>query len=393
LEINFNCNVRIAILIRGDRALGYSTDDVALPIELADFRESGLLAASGSFRVALLIPMCGPAGIWAPSCISSAQVAAAELNRANGIGGRRVQLIMIDAAVEADEPIEETVNDLIELNAIDAIVGMHLSAVRQRLSKVVRQRIPYIYTPLYEGGETTPGLFAIGETPQEQLAPALAEIQARYHPKSWALIGNDYVWPRSSHSLAKSVLRTAGVELAMECYVPFGLPNMSDLVDRVEASGADAVLVSLVGQDAVNFNRLFGKRGLHRKAVRLSCALEENGLMACGRSNLERMFSVSSYFGSISTEANASFKERYYALHGDAAPALNSIGQSTYEGIHYLASLLRDFGAVWRMRTSQDLLPVIHSSGRSFARNDAAQRPDVYLARADGINFCDFKIL
>ncbi|QFT61152.1 Aliphatic amidase expression-regulating protein (plasmid) [Sulfitobacter sp. THAF37] len=377
----------------GRRALGHKKEDAALPIELADFRASGLLAASGSFRVALLIPMCGSAGIWAPSCISSAQVAAAELNRKDGIGGRRVQLIMIDAAVEADEPIEETVNDLIELNAIDAIVGMHLSAVRQRLSKVVRQRIPYIYTPLYEGGETTPGLFAIGETPAVQLAPAMAALQAKYRPRSWAMVGNDYVWPRSSHSLAKSFLKSAGVDLAMECYVPFGLPSLSGLVDRVEASGAEAVLVSLVGQDAVNFNRQFGRRGLHRKAVRLSCALEENGLMACGRGNLERMFSVSSYFGSITTDANAGFKERYFGLHGDAAPALNAIGQSTYEGLHYLAALLRDYPAVWHLRSSRDILPVIHPSGRSYARDAGLKRPDVYLARADGVQFSDFKLL
>ena len=153
------------------------SEDTVLPIELADFRENGHLAAPGCFRVALLIPMCGSAGIWAPSCISSAQVAVAELNRGNGIDGRRVQLIMIDSAVEAGEPVEEIVNDLIELDAIDAIVGMHLSAVRQQLSKVVRQRVPYIYTPLYEGGEKTPGLFAIGETPQEQLGPAIAMLQ------------------------------------------------------------------------------------------------------------------------------------------------------------------------------------------------------------------------
>ncbi|MBT3143836.1 substrate-binding domain-containing protein [Ruegeria litorea] len=364
-----------------------------MPIELADLREHGNLHASGSFRVALLIPMCGPAGIWAASCISSAQVAVAELNRSDGIQGRRVQLIMIDAAVEAGEPIEEIVNELIELGAIDAIVGMHLSAVRQRLSKVVRQRVPYIYTPLYEGGETTPGLFAIGETPQEQLGPAMAMLQQRFRPRKWALIGNDYVWPRSSHSFAKTCLKNMEVDLAMECYVPFGLPSMTKLVDRLEASGADAVLVSLVGQDAVNFNREFGRRGLHRSILRLSCALEENGLMACGEGNLESHFSVSSYFGSISTDANNCFKERYYALHGETGPALNAIGQSTYEGLHYLSGLLQDFGDVWQERSTQDYLPVVHQSGRSFTRKNGSKRPSVYLARADGIQFCDFKIL
>lgn len=375
---------------RGVRTL---PDDVTMPIELADFRVSAQFHARNSFCVALLIPLCGSAGIWAPSCISSAQVAAAELNQHGGIQGRKVKLIMIDAAVEASEPIEEIINDLIDLGAIDAIVGMHISAIRQRLSKVVRQRIPYIYTPLYEGGETTAGLFAIGETPQEQLGPALNRLQEIYRPRKWALIGNDYVWPRSSNTYAKTCLKDMNVEVAMECYVPFGLTNMTPLLDNLAASGADAVLVSLVGQDAVAFNRSFGRRGMHKSILRLSCALEENGLMACGKGNLERLFSVSSYFGSISTEANAAFKERYYGLHGDMAPALNALGQSTYEGLQYLAALLQDFEDVWRERSTRDHLPVNHHSGRIFADTGSRKRPSVYLARADGVQFVDFTIL
>ena len=93
--------------------------------------------ASSAFRVALLIPMCGSAGIWGPSCIASAQVAAHELNRRNGIAGRDVQLVLIDSAIEAQAPVESLVHSLIETRSIDAIVGMHISAVRQRLTKVV----------------------------------------------------------------------------------------------------------------------------------------------------------------------------------------------------------------------------------------------------------------
>ena len=369
------------------------TAEAMMPIELAEFRESGLLARQSCFRVALLIPLCGSAGIWAPSCISSAQVAVEELTRQAGIDGRKVQLIMIDAAVEAAEPIEEIINDLIDMGAIDAIVGMHISAIRQRLSKVVRQRVPYIYTPLYEGGETTTGLFAIGETPQEQLGPAITRLQDIYKPRKWALIGNDYVWPRSSHSYAKSHLKSFDVDVVMESYVPFGLSSMKPVVEALDASGADAVLVSLVGQDAVNFNRMFGRMGMHKSMIRLSCAMEENGLMACGAGNLERLFAVSSYFGAVATEANAAFKERYHALHGDFAPALNALGQSTYEGLHYLASLLHDHGDLWRVSSTRDGLPVRYSSGRTLLGGDGNARPSVYLARADGMQFCDFKLL
>ncbi|WP_158970839.1 substrate-binding domain-containing protein [Chachezhania sediminis] len=364
-----------------------------MPMELAVFRESGLLARSDCFRVALLIPLCGSAGIWAPSCISSAQVAVAELNRASGIDGRKVQLIMIDAAVEAAEPVEEIVNDLIDMGAIDAIVGMHISAIRQRLSKVVRQRIPYIYTPLYEGGESTPGLFAIGETPHEQLGPAISRLQTTYRPRKWALIGNDYVWPRSSHNYAKDLLKSLDVQVVMEQYLPFGFSRMRPVAEALEASGADAVLVSLVGQDAVDFNRVFGKMGLHRRIIRLSCAIEENGLMACGAGNLERLFAVSSYFGALSTDANAAFKERYHTMHGDFAPALNALGQSCYEGVNYLSSLLCNHGDRWRGASTRDALPVRYLSGRSRSCTSGQGRPTVYLARADGLQFCDFKPL
>ena len=358
-----------------------------VPTELDELRDGHLAAARGTYRIALLIPLCGAAGIWAPSCISSAQAAVEELNRSNGINGRKVQLIMIDSAQETTLPIEETVNDLIESGSIDAIVGMHISAIRQRLSKVVRQRIPYIYTPLYEGGETTAGLYAIGETPDEQLGPSMELIQSDYRPKSWALIGNDYVWPRISHLYAKSKLREMGVDLAYEKYLPFGLSNMAHHVEDIARSGAEAVLISLVGQDAVAFNRAFGAAGLHARMVRLSCAIDENALLASGARNAKRLFVASSYFGALPTEANAAFKELYYGLHGEQAPVLNALGQSTYEGVHFLAGLLEGHAETWCANTLGNTRPVIHRSGRKRNAETRPGRAPIYLARADGLKF------
>lgn len=366
---------------------------IPMPMELADLTDQCLLNGHDGFRVALLIPLCGSAGIWAPSCISSAQVAMKELNASGGIAGRKVQLVMIDAALEADEPIEEVINRLIEGKAIDAIVGMHISAIRQRLSKVVRQRVPYIYTPLYEGGETTPGLFAIGETPSEQLGPALSHLQQTYRPRSWALIGNDYVWPRSSHSFAKSRLNEMSTGLAMERYVPFGARRMGALIEELAGSGAEAVLLSLVGQDAVDFNRAFGRAGLHNRMIRLSCAMEENGLLACGPENLQRLFTASTYFGVLATEANAAFKERYFALHGPHAPVLNALGQSMYEGVQYLAGLIGTHHDLWQQKGAHDPLPVAHKSGRHTSSQATGARAPVYLARADGVQFSIIKKL
>lgn len=332
--------------------------------------------------------MCGSAGLWAPSCIASAQVAVDELNKANGISGRPVQLIMVDTAIETNAPVEELIDSLIRSGSVDAIVGMHISAMRQRLSKVVQGRVPYIYTPLYEGGEHGKGIYAIGETPSQQLGPAMQHLQTQYRPKSWALIGNDYVWPRTSHAYAKTKLAKMGVGLSYEKYLPFGRPDFFREIEEIAAAGTEAVLISLVGQDAVQFNRNFGELGAHSSMIRLSCAIEENALLASGEDGLKRLFSSSSYFASLSTERNAAFKEKYYALHGERAPMLNAIGQSTYEGVQFLNGLIEACEKGWNTESPNTRAPLAYKSvrGSKFISNDVKSLP-IYLARADGVSF------
>ena len=348
-----------------------------------------LLPPPGScYRVALLVPLCGAAGIWSPSCIASAQVAVNELNRRDGIDGRQVQLLLVDAAEEAAVPVDSLVSDLLQAQAIDAIVGMHISAVRQRLSKVVRQRVPFIYTPLYEGGERTPGVIAIGETPALQLGPAIGHLHSTYRFRRWAMIGNDYVWPRASHTFAKRILRNCAAPLVYERYLPFGVADMRPFVDEIRRCRADAVLVSLIGQDAVMFNRAFGDADLHRSTVRFSCAVEENVLLASGPKSLNRFYASAAYFGSLRTEANASFREKYHSTHGDHAPVLNTLGQSTYEGIHCLAALVDTHGDDWRSRAANFAARGHYRSARRLARGTTEPRPlPTYLARVTGMEF------
>ena len=345
-----------------------------------------LAGRSRDFQVGLLIPMCGSAGIWGPSCIASAEVAVHELNRGDGIAGRNVRLVPIDSAVEARVPVEHVVDALIEARSIDAIVGMHISAVRQRLTGVVSGRIPYVYTPMYEGGEHGFGVFAIGDTPAHQLVPAMKWLGRRYRPRKWALIGNDYVWPRVSHRYAKAALIEMDAALVFERYLPFSPPDLAAEVEAIAKSNADAVLISLIGQDAVDFNRIFGDMGLDRRVVRLTCAIEENGLLASGAENLKRLFCSSSYFGALATDANACFREVYHGFHGDRAPVLGALGQSTYEGLHFLASLMGDGKEDWPQQCASRAGPIAYRSARQAAYVSNSDNGLVtFMARADGV--------
>jgi ABC-type branched-subunit amino acid transport system substrate-binding protein len=227
----------------------------------------------GDFVVGLLVPINGSAGIWGPSSIACAQLAQAEINAAGGLLDRRLRLRVIDSSDEALD-VGQVTGELMRRGAIDAIVGMHTSQVRQRVLRDVARQIPYVYTPLYEGGERTPGVFALGETPGQQLRPAIEHLIERYRARRWMFIGNDYVWPRVSHRLAARYVIDRGGEVLADRYLPFGVEDHCELLDEIRRLRPNAILLSLVGQDAVQFNRAFGRCHLSRDMFRLSCAIE-----------------------------------------------------------------------------------------------------------------------
>lgn len=343
--------------------------------------------ARPELNIALCVPLGGSAGIWGPSALASAKLAVAELNREAGIGGCACRLLTINAADDAAD-IEATLTELVQAGDIDAVIGMHTSAVRQRVLRAVGGQIPIVYTPLYEGGESTAGVFAIGETTARQLQPAIGWLGQRKRPRRWFAIGNDYIWPHVSHRMARGYIAEAGAALVGETYVPFGTTDFSAALDALRQSRADAVLVSLVGQDAVEFNRAFGRAGLHRDMLRLSCAIGENELLGIGTDNAEELYVACGYFATLDTESNLAFKERYYAHFGERAPTLNTFGQSTYEGMHFLAALLDG-----NMRSSAGGEPLGEAPLHYRSARDAAYegggitRVPIYLARAEGNAF------
>ena len=338
-------------------------------------------------RIGLCVPLGGISGIWGPSALASAKLATAELNSGSGIGGRSCRLITVDA--DDDAPMLESVlSDLVEAGEVDALIGMHTSRVRQRVLSAIGGQIPFVYTPLYEGGESTPGVFAIGDTPDRQLQPAIAWLSRRERPRRWALLGNDYVWPHVSHQLARGYIDQCGAEVVLERYVPLHTTDFSSLLQDLQRANVDAVLLSLIGEDAIAFNRMFGEQNMAGSMLRLSCAIEENELLAIGAKNTERLFVASSYFAALATDANLAFKERYYDHFGERAPTLNSLGQSTYEGVHFLASLfergLSDRGQ-WAQAGRQPL--TYRSARQAVYVSQGKNLAPIYLAAAEGLVF------
>ena len=102
----------------------------------ADGADSGSGGARRELHIGLCVPMGGLTGIWGPSALASAKLATAELNRGSGIGGRSCRLVLVNAD-DGALMLESVLTDLVHSGEVDALVGMHTSAVRQDRKSVV----------------------------------------------------------------------------------------------------------------------------------------------------------------------------------------------------------------------------------------------------------------
>ncbi len=332
---------------------------------------------SGALRVCLVVPQSGPLGITGPSALDAALLAAHERNVDGGARSRVVELVLVDGGVEPGLVARE-VRQLCDDELVDVVVGFHTSDVHRAVESVVAGRRPYIFTPPHEGGRRQAGVICLGTDPVTQLRGGVGWLASRHAVRRWALVGNDYIWPHAVHRTARGLVAATGGSVVMEGRVPLG--SVRDRVDRiVDALGrsrADAVLLSLVGNDLAIFNRALRHSGLADRLVRLSGSLEENGLLASGGDSSGTMYAAMQSFTTLQDERRLSLEERYQALFGTQAPVLDTYAEGVYDGVH-LAVALADDDAL----TPYGLAP-------SVARllGVGPSRP-VHLARADGLEF------
>ena len=335
----------------------------------------------------LLIPLHGSAGIYGPSCKLCAEMAAAEINADGGVLGRPVRLRVVDASGPPPAVARE-IGGLVDAGAIDAVVGWHISAVRTAVAPRIAGRVPYVYTALYEGGERSPGVFVVGETPTHQLLPAMQWLRREHGVRRWSIVGNDYVWPRGTAAAARRFAPLCDGEIRDEVFVPLGTSGFDAVVRRVAERRADAVLMLLVGQDAVEFNRAFARAGLHDSCRRLSTLIEENTLLASGADGTLGICATAAYFESLVTPESLDFGARYARRYGADAPTLNSPAESCYEGMLLLAALARRARAIGvpALRRVADSVSYGGPRGEVHMRDQHLDQR-VYLAEADALDF------
>jgi len=320
-------------------------------------------------RIGLAVPSSGVLGLTGPAGLAAAVLAAEEANAMGILRGRQLRLVPIDAGQRSAQ-LASTVGTLIDAGALDAVCGFHTSDVHRQLEHLVTGRVPYLFTPPHEGGARLPGVGLLGESPQEQLLPVVHNLASLPALRRWALIGNDYIWPRAVHEAARVMLPQAGAEVVYAELVPFQQVQPERLLDRLRQHRVQAVLLSLVGRDLATLNRHFLNSAMAGTVVRVSGALEETGLLEIDGDDTGELYATMRWFATDPEDRE--FQGRYAERWGTTAPRLGVYAQGAYHGIHTMARL-----------AAADQLSV---GGLAEGLRRLLRRPRAHLARAEGLD-------
>jgi len=305
----------------------------------------GKVLAAGEFKIGFFNEMTGPAALFGPTARGAASLAADQVNSSGGILGKQVKIIFADGGKPPAEAAKSAMGLMLN-EKVDFFMGSHNSAVREALVATIKGKTPYVYTPVYEGGECSPNVYVLADTPRQQIGIAIPWLIKKFNVKNWYFIGNDYVWPHTLNKQAQEYIATEGGKVIGEEYVPWGAPNIyEEVVTRIKGLKPDAVFITLVGSDNVNFNRAFGGFGLDKDILRMQGLLEENTLIGIGAENSKNMYACSSYNANIKSEANEKFKADFSRKFSGKPPQLSVLGEDSYCGVKFIQALVKKAGS------------------------------------------------
>lgn len=116
--------------------------------------------------------------------------------------------------------------------------------------------------------------------------------------------------------------------------------------------------------------------------------IEENTLAGIGAENSENLFSASGYFANIDTPDAKKFADDYSSRYGADAAALNSLGESCYEGVKFLQALAQNAGSLAIADFENAAEGTRYSSPRGTATmQNRHVSTNIYLAEAKGTDF------
>ncbi len=280
-----------------------------------------LRAQTGPIRVGILHSLSGTMAISETTLRDVMLMLIEEQNKKGGVLGRQLEPVVVDPA--SNWPLfAEKARELISVNRVSSVFGCWTSVSRKSVLPVFEELNNILFYPVqYEGEESSKNIFYTGAAPNQQAIPAVDYLMAEEKVQRWALLGTDYVYPRTTNRILEAYLKQKGVAAddIMVNYTPFGHSDWQSIVAQVKrfgSAGKKTAVVSTINGDAnVPFYKELGNQGVSAEEIPVvAFSVGEEELAGIDTAPLVGHLAAWNYFMSVDTPINKEFIKTWHGF-------------------------------------------------------------------------------
>ncbi len=280
--------------------------------------------ASCPIKVGVLHSLSGTMAISETTLKDTVEMLVEQQNEAGGLLGCDLEAVVVDPA--SDWPLfAEKARELLTVHEVDVIFGNWTSVSRKSVLPVIEELNGLLFYPVqYEGEESSKNVFYTGAAPNQQAIPAVDYFLEELGIERFALLGTDYVYPRTTNNILEAYLGQNGVaeEDIFINYTPFGHSDWATIVSDVVAmadEGRPVGVISTINGDAnVGFYKELAAQGVDASDIPVvAFSVGEEELSGLDTADLVGHLAAWNYFQSADTAANEEWVAAWKARMGE----------------------------------------------------------------------------
>lgn len=270
----------------------------------------------------------------------AADLAIDEINASGGLIGRKVRKVGYDTQSNM-AMYTRYAQQLIRQDKVDVVIGGILSASREAIRPLLsREKLLYVYTPLYEGGVCDGDTFLTGETPAQQ-AEVLVPVAVKKWGKKAYILAADYNYGQYMAKWFQKFLADSGGEAVGVDFFPLSVSDFNATIGKIQEAKPDFVISALVGGAHLSFYRQWAAAGMKAKIPMASTTLgigNEHKVLTAAEG--DGILVVYNYSPELQTPASKEFLAAWNKKYGNTTD-INELAVLHYQGVKLWAEGVR----------------------------------------------------
>ena len=310
-------------------------------------------AADDTIKIGVLHSLSGTMAISETTLKDTVLMLIDAQNAKGGVLGKQLEAVVVDPA--SNWPLfAEKARELWTVDKVAVIFGCWTSVSRKSALPVLEELNGLLFYPVqYEAQESSKNVFYTGAAPNQQAIPAVDYYLNELGIQKFALLGTDYVYPRTTNDILAAYLKLKGIkeEDIFVNYTPFGQSDWAKIVSDVVALGADGKKVGVIstinGDANIGFYKELAAAGVTAdKLPVVAFSVGEEELSGLDTTNLVGHLAAWNYFMSADTPENKAFIDQWHAFIKNDKRTVNDPMEATYIGFNMWVNAVTAAGTV-----------------------------------------------